>query len=83
MMNRQRLEYVDFAKGLAILSIVVYHFCLPYVSGMWSRAIMIGGAGVHLFFVLSGFVLGLSATVKATAFYKRRITRILVRTTSS
>ena len=77
-MNKQRLEYLDFAKGFAILSIVVFHFCQPYVSGIWSRAIAIGGTGVHLFFLLSGFGLGLSAKTEAIAFYKRRFVKIII-----
>ena len=77
-MNKQRLEYIDFAKGFAVLSIVIFHFCQPYVSGIWSKAIMIGGTGAHLFFVLSGFGLGLSAKVEAASFYKRRFIKILI-----
>jgi len=39
---------------------------------------MSGGMGVHLFFVLSGFGLGLSAKIKATSFYKKRFIKILI-----
>ncbi len=78
MNNKQRIEYIDFAKGFAILSIVIFHFCQPYVSGIWSKSIMIGGMGVHLFFVLSGFGLGLDIKVKATTFYKKRFIKILI-----
>lgn len=39
---------------------------------------MIGGTGVHLFFVLSGFGLGLSAKVEATTFYRKRLIKILI-----
>ena len=77
-MNKQRIEYIDFAKGFAILSIVIFHFCQPYTSGIWSKAIMIGGTGVHLFFVLSGFGLGLSSKIKPAVFYKRRFSKILI-----
>ncbi|MBN1804781.1 MAG: acyltransferase family protein [Sedimentisphaerales bacterium] len=77
-MTKQRLGYIDFAKGFAILSIVVFHYCQPYVSGIFSKAIMIGGTGVHLFFVLSGFGLGLSSKVGAFSFYKKRFVKILI-----
>jgi peptidoglycan/LPS O-acetylase OafA/YrhL len=78
MINR-RIEFLDFAKGFAILSIVLFHYSQPYTSGLWSKAIMIGGMGVHLFFILSGFGLGLSSTKLSFAtFYKKRFTKILI-----
>ncbi|NJL57889.1 acyltransferase [bacterium] len=78
-MNRQRLEYIDFAKGFAILSIVIFHYCQPYASGIWAKAIMLGGTGVHLFLFLSGFGLGLSSqTVEVCSFYKKRFAKILL-----
>jgi peptidoglycan/LPS O-acetylase OafA/YrhL len=77
-MNKERLDFIDFAKGFAILSIVIFHFSQPYVSGIWEKAIMIGGSGAHLFFVLSGFGLGLSKKVNASTFYKKRFIKILI-----
>lgn len=74
----RKIEYIDFAKGYAILSIVLYHalqrVALPPMLG---KAIIFGGTGVHLFFLLSGFGLGLSkSTVSVGDFYKRRLTKI-------
>lgn len=78
-MNQRRIEYIDFAKGFAILSIVIFHYCQPYLSGAWAKAIMIGGTGVHLFFVLSGFGLGLSSQMSSIlGFYKKRFSKILI-----
>lgn len=78
-MTRDRLDFIDFAKGFAILSIVVFHYSQPYTSGFWSKAIMIGGAGVHLFFILSGFGLGLSSTkMELSVFYQKRFSRVLI-----
>jgi peptidoglycan/LPS O-acetylase OafA/YrhL len=78
-MNRQRIEYIDFAKGFAILSIVIFHYSQPYLLGAFSKAIMIGGTGVHLFFVLSGFGLKLSSQVSnILEFYKKRFSKILI-----
>jgi len=77
-MYKERFDYIDFAKGFAIFSIVLFHYCQPYTSGIWSKAIMIGGSGAHLFFVLSGFGLRLSATVDASTFYKKRFVKILL-----
>lgn len=75
----QRIEYIDFAKGFAILSIVLFHYCEPYVSGIGSKLVMIGGVGVHLFFLLSGCGLGLSSQkTGAGRFYRRRFARIIL-----
>ena len=77
-MKKEKLDFIDFAKGFAILSIVVFHFSQPYVLGIWEKAIMIGGSGAHLFFILSGFGLGLSKRVNASTFYKKRFIKILI-----
>jgi peptidoglycan/LPS O-acetylase OafA/YrhL len=75
----QRIEYIDFAKGFAILSIVVFHFSQAYVSGIWGKAVSFGGCAVHLFFVLSGFGLGLtSLNMPMRSFYQRRFIKILL-----
>ena len=77
--NNQRIEYIDFAKALAILSIVIYHYSLPYVSGILSKLIMVGGAGVHLFFILSGFGIGLAPQpIQTLKFYQKRFFKILI-----
>lgn len=78
-MQRRNIEFLDFAKGFAILSIVIFHYLQPYTAGIWSKAIMVGGTGVHLFFILSGFGLGLSSTkLNPTAFYRKRFIKILL-----
>lgn len=78
-MERRSIEFLDFAKGFAILSIVIFHYLQPFTAGIWSKAIMIGGTGVHLFFILSGFGLGLSsAKLSPVAFYRKRFTKILL-----
>lgn len=77
-MIKRRFEYIDFAKGFAILSIVLLHYSQPYVSGFLSQAVLIGGTGVHLFFVLSGFGLGLSKPTGVKEFYIKRVTRVLI-----
>ena len=75
-----RYDYIRFAKGLAIFTIILYHALqrLP-LDGLAARAIILGGTGVHLFFLLSGFGLALSKSSTSTmAFYQRRLTKIWV-----
>ena len=74
-----RIEFLDFAKGFAILGVVLYHYLSSSTSGVLQRATQLGGAGVHLFLMLAGFGLALaSAPVSWGAFYRRRFVRILV-----
>lgn len=78
-MTGKRLEFIDFAKGFAILSIVAFHYCQPYATGLAAKAIMVGGTGVHLFFILSGFGLAMSsAKLHAADFYRNRLLKILL-----
>ena len=74
----QRLEYIDFARGWAIFSIVCYHALQRVdLSALWQKAIVFGGTGVHLFFLLSGFGLALSkSSDSALLFYKRRLVKV-------
>lgn len=84
-------ETVDVLRGFAALSVVVYHVIEHFgwtafpSSGplLWFRA---GWMGVDLFFVISGFVIGLSAFSEIDrngpyhfqgAFFSRRVTRIV------
>lgn len=77
--NTKRIEYIDFAKGFAILAIVIFHYCQTYSSGIYAKAILIAGSGVHLFFLLSGFGLGLPAQpTSPLQFYKKRFVKILI-----
>lgn len=75
---KDRIEYIDWAKGYAIFTIVCYHTLqrveLPAVM---QQAIVFGGTGVHLFFLLSGFGLALSNfSGSAVQFYERRLVRV-------
>lgn len=77
-MNKEmRFEFVDFARGYAILGIVLYHAAQRLDLTGWQRqAIELGGTGVHLFFLLSGLGLAMSWKGQAAAFYRRRLTRV-------
>jgi len=74
----EKIAYIDFAKGYAIFTIVLYHaFQRVELSPLLSQAIIFGGTGVHLFFLLSGFGLAWSKSrVSPGEFYRRRLTKI-------
>jgi peptidoglycan/LPS O-acetylase OafA/YrhL len=77
---QQRIEYIDFAKGYAIFTIVCYHALQQVaLSSLLQKAIIFGGTGVHLFFLLSGFGLAWSAAKdSALDFYRRRMSTVWV-----
>ena len=75
----KHLEEVDFLKGYAIFTIVMFHLMLGQVNGIFGTAINFGGAGVHVFILCSGFGLYLSHMRKKLSygqFMKRRILRV-------
>lgn len=76
---RNNIEFLNFAKGSAIFWIVIFHLLYGHLSGFWGKLIYLGGSGVHLFFLLSGFGLSLSKDVNsALDFYKKRFSKILI-----
>lgn len=81
-MKRQRISNLNYRKdltglrGIAILSVLLFHSGLPYAQG--------GYAGVDVFFVLSGYFITKSIESDITnncfsifSFYHRRLLRIL------
>lgn len=61
-MSNKQLAPVNFAKGLAISAIVLFHLIYEYmeVPEFLATASKFGGAGIHIFFLCSGFGLTLS-----------------------
>lgn len=61
--TRAHYSQLDGLRGLAILSVMIYHFCLPHASfhghdaGWLLQLAQSGWMGVDLFFVLSGFLI--------------------------
>lgn len=74
----QRIEFIDFAKGFVIISIIFYHYLLGLVDKPWSQFISYGGFGVHMFVILSGFGLSLSPNQSVQYFYRKRFLKILL-----
>lgn len=79
-----RRPELDGVRGIAILAVIMYHFAVPIITLVpyaWN-IVGIGGAGVDLFFVLSGFLITrILLESRGTAhffrnFYARRVLRI-------
>jgi peptidoglycan/LPS O-acetylase OafA/YrhL len=77
-MSTGKIEFLDFAKGYAILTVVIFHVLqLAGLPPLMQKMIFFGGTGVHLFFLLSGYGLGLSkGVVEPMSFYQRRASKI-------
>lgn len=75
----QRDRFIQFARGFSILTIVLFHYFrlapLPYFV---SKAVQLGGTGVHVFLFLSGYGLSLSRYQDWGAFFRRRFVKVLV-----
>ena len=56
----QRLEVIDFLRGFSIFTIIFMHLVRPLSTGLVKTALSFGGAGVHVFILVSGFGLYLS-----------------------
>lgn len=82
---------IDILRGFAALSVVIYHIIEHFswkafpIDG-WVVWFRIGWMGVDLFFVISGFVIGLSALSEMDSkgvggfrvpFFRRRLARIV------
>ncbi len=78
----RRLEIIEFLKGYAIFTIMIYHFLqILDLPNPFQHFISFGGTGVHLFVLLSGFGLFLSYLKKPTnyvTFLKKRVSKIYI-----
>jgi len=74
-----QIPFIDFAKGFAILTIVLMHYGQQTgVNGWSTNLVKLGGTGIHVFFLLSGFGLMLSRYQGWVHFFKRRMSKILL-----
>jgi len=55
--RNQRNVQLDFLRGVAVLMVVLHHTVIFRPQGWQAPLIRAGGAGVDLFFVLSGFLI--------------------------
>ena len=78
----KRIDFIEFLKGYAIFSIVIFHFLqILKLPSPLNQYISFGGTGVHLFVLLSGFGLYLSHLNKPlnyVSFIKKRISKIYI-----
>ena len=74
----EKIAFIDFARGYAIFTIVLYHAAQKAGLPPWAMQVAsFGGTGVHLFFLLSGFGLALSrSSGSAATFYRRRLVKV-------
>ena len=74
-----KLQVVDFARGFAIFTIVLMHLSIVLkLPGLLKNAVALGGAGVHVFILCSGFGLYLSHLKRPldyATFIRRRASR--------
>ena len=75
----RKLEAINFLRGFAIFTIVLMHCVQGYLDGVLHKAASLGGAGVHVFILCSGFGLYLSYLNKPLGykdFLKRRFGKV-------
>lgn len=82
-MTNKQLELVNFAKGLAISAIVLFHLIYEYmeVPDILATASKFGGSGIHVFFICSGFGLTLSQLRRPMnwkEFLQKRLRKVYV-----
>jgi len=81
----ERLHSLDVLRSLAIISVMVAHIILGYGAPAYLAPLQLGGMGVDLFFVLSGWLLGrqlfqeisISGNLEVRRFWYRRWIRTL------
>lgn len=75
----KKIEVINFLRGFAIFTIVLMHCVQGYLDGVMYKAVSLGGAGVHVFILCSGFGLYLSYMNKPLgylAFLRKRFGKV-------
>jgi peptidoglycan/LPS O-acetylase OafA/YrhL len=55
--EKNRIEVLDFLRGIASLAVVFFHFFNVVEPGFLRTVSSYGNLGVHVFFVISGFII--------------------------
>ena len=82
--GQQRYRVVDFLKGFSIITIVIMHLIKIYMLSLprvISRVATVGGTGVHIFVICSGFGLYFSHLKHPYSFLdflRRRFIKIFI-----
>lgn len=74
-----KLEVINFLRGYSIFTIIVMHMAKSSSTGLLKTLFSFGGAGVHVFFLVSGFGLYLSYMNNPTTykvFLKKRFLKV-------
>ncbi|MFC6141881.1 acyltransferase family protein [Paraburkholderia silvatlantica] len=75
MRDHEKLNSVHCMRFLAAAAVVVHHV----TTGLGNRSVMVGAAGVDVFFIISGIVIGLALIKEegAYAFAVKRVIRVM------
>lgn len=82
--GKKRYEIVDFLKGFSIITIVIMHLIQNYIEAcphIMKKALSLGGTGVHVFFLCSGFGLYFAymrRPLNYLTFIKRRFFKVYI-----
>ena len=72
-MTTNRLEYIDLARAIAVISVIAYHF--PCIDQLWGLHTFINTYFLTLFFFLSGWLMHLSVKKQ---WILKKVMRLLV-----
>ncbi len=75
----KKLELIDYLRGFSIFTIALMHLVQGCLSGVLNKVVAFGGAGVHVFILVSGFGLYLSYLRKPVGygeFLKKRFGKV-------
>lgn len=75
----QRNVSLDYYRALAILLVFLGHCVLSFGAPLMLAPLQLGGTGVDLFFVLSGWLIGNQLLVEKSKFGNIQITRFWIR----
>lgn len=72
MSANRRMDIVDYLKGFSIFTIALMHLIqmMPNIPSILRKLSSIGGTGVHVFFLCSGFGLYLSYLHNKNKLYR-------------